>query len=105
MRRTSSGGIGSGRNRRIERWVNIASPIGMLRRVWSIGGHRTRRGRGRWLVEQLALRRVVLDRVADVALGAHVVARRRVALAPVHRAEQRAAARAGPRVELGRVAD
>ena len=31
--RMSSTGIGSGRNRRIDRWVNIASPSGMASRA------------------------------------------------------------------------
>ena len=34
--RRSSTGIGSGRKRRIDRWVNIASPIGIESRAWSM---------------------------------------------------------------------
>src|SRR5438093_741149 len=36
MSRMSSIGIGSGRNRRMERWVNIVSPTGMESRTWSM---------------------------------------------------------------------
>jgi hypothetical protein len=36
MRRMSSSGIGSGLNRRMERWVKIASPSGSDSRLWSI---------------------------------------------------------------------